>query len=129
MSAARSLLVAGLLFCAFSGQPQTAPVLKIASAGTNQYSIAFTNNIGTLDYDLLWTPFLDNPNYPWSFAAIGVPGGTNFILNTAGYPSAYFRAVLDTNAVPLWKSANPNNPTSAVLQVFIYGPTNGALLQ
>ena len=108
---------------------QTVPVMTIAPSGTNQYSITFTNNIGTLDYDLMWTPVLANPNYPWTFAAIGTPGETNFILNTPSSQTGFFRAVLDTNAVPLWEAANPGNPTSSILQVYIYGPSNGAVLQ
>jgi len=87
-----AFILAATVFGVRSVSAQTVPVMTIASAGTNQYSITFTNNIGMLDYDLMWTPVLANPNYPWSFAAVGVPGGTNFILNTAGYPSGFFRA-------------------------------------
>jgi hypothetical protein len=111
---------------------QTAPVLKIKPVGTNQISITITNNIGTNDYDLKWIPFLvdanlANPNNLWGYAAIGVPGGTNFLLDAPGYESAFFMAELDTNTPPLWQAADPNNPTNgAVLQVFINNPTNGA---
>jgi len=123
-------ILAATVFCPHSASAQTVPVLTIAPAGTNQFEITFTNSIGTLDYDLLWTPELANPNYPWSFAAIGTPGGTNFIVNCPmGDTTGFFRAVLDTNAVPLWEAANPANPASAILQVYIYGPSNGAVLQ
>ena len=119
-------IVAGLTVAAtaLTVWSQTTPVLTIAQAGTNQFSITLTNNIGTNDYDLLWTPVLDSQNYPWSYAAVGTPGGTNFLLNTAGYPSGFFRAVLDTNAVPLWEAANPNNPASGILKVMIINPAN-----
>lgn len=116
----------GLLATALA---QTGPSLKIAPAGTNQFSITITNAIGMNDYDLQWTPVLGNTNFPWTFAAIGVPGGTNFILDADGYPATYFRAVLDANTVPLWEAANPSNTNSPILQVFIYGPANGAVLQ
>ena len=108
---------------------QTVPVLTIRSLGTNQFSVAITNNIGTATYDLLWTPELANPDYPWTWAAPGTPGQTNFLLNMQGYPEGYFETVLDTNAVPLWEAANPANPSSGILQVYIYGPSNGAVLQ
>lgn len=108
---------------------QTGPVLKITPAGTNLFSITITNNIGTADYDLQWTPVLASADFPWTFAAIGVPGGTNFLLDANGYQTTFFRAILDTNAVPLWESADPANPASPALQVFIYGPANGAVLQ
>lgn len=123
------LLLAVILIGVRFVSAQTAPVLTIAPTGTNQLSITFTNNIGSLDYDLMWTPNLVNPNFPWSFAAIGAPGETNFILDAPNSPTGFFRAVLDTNAVPLWEAANPANPSSGILQVYIYGPSNGAVLQ
>ena len=123
----RALIVAGFLLCARRGWAQNA-ALTIAPLGTNEYSVNITNNIGTADYDLQWTPILANPDYPWSFAAIGVPGGTNFLLNAQGYQSAFFRAVLDTNAVPLWEQSDPNNPSSPILTVTITSPANGANL-
>jgi len=110
-------------------QSLPAPVLAIMPLGTNQILVTITNNIGTADYDLQWTPVLENPNFPWSFAAIGVPGGTNFLLEAEGYPTTFFRAILDTNAIPLWEAADPNNPNSAILKVTILGPANGANLQ
>lgn len=118
-----------MLAAAFAALSQTAPILAIAPSGTNQISVTITNNIGGVDYDLQWTPVLENPNFPWSFAAIGVPGGTNFLLDAEGYPAIFFRAILDTNAVPLWEAANPNNPSSAILKVTIASPGNGSNLQ
>jgi hypothetical protein len=32
------------------------------------------------------------------------------------------------DAIPLWKAADPNNPSAGVLSVFIDSPTNGAVL-
>jgi hypothetical protein len=80
------------------------------------------------DYDLQWVSVLANTNFLWTYAAIGVPGGTNFILNADTYPATFFRAILDTNTPPLWEQSDPNNPSSPLLQVFIYSPTNGANL-
>ena len=110
---------------ALTSWSQTAPVLTITSFGTNQFSIAFTNNIGTASYDLLWTPVLANPDYPWTFAAIGTPGQTNYLMNMAGYQTAFFRTILDTNSIPLWEAADPNNPGAGILTVFIDSPANG----
>jgi hypothetical protein len=118
-----------IVVTALTALSQTAPVLTIAPTGTGQMSISISNNIGMADYDLEWTPNLANVNYPWTFAAIGVPGGTNFILETESYPTAFYRAVLDTNAVPLWKAANPANPASPILTVTIASPANGSVLQ
>lgn len=118
-----------IMVIAFRVMSQTAPVLTIKPAGTNYYSVTITNNIGALDYDLEWIPVLGNTNFLWTFAAIGVPGGTNFLLDADTYPATFYRAVLDTNTPPLWESSNPNIPNSPILQVFIYNPTNGAVLQ
>ena len=124
-----AFLFAATVLAVRSVSAQTVPVLTITSLGTNQFSVAITNSIGTATYDLLWTPELANPDYPWTWAAPGTPGQTNFLLNMQGYPEGYFETVLDTNAVPLWEAATPANPSSGILQVYIYGPSNGAVLQ
>jgi hypothetical protein len=121
----------GLVLLMLSNAPafgQTVPVLKIAPAGTNQFSVTITNSIGVLDYDLEWTSVLGNTNFLWTYAAIGVPGGTNFLLNANPYPATFFRAVLDNNAVPLWQQSDPNNTNSPILTVTIASPANGANL-
>ena len=38
-------------------------------------------------------------------------------------------AAMDTNSIPLWEAADPNNPGTGILTVFIDSPTNGAVLQ
>lgn len=119
------LIVAAAALTALS---QTAPVLTIASLGTNQYSITITNGVSTNDYDLLWTPMLANPDYPWMYAALGTTGQTNFMLNMGDYQSGFFQALLDTNSIPLWEAADPNNPGAGILTVFIDSPTNGSNL-
>lgn len=124
---ARALIAAGFLFFVFSGQAQTAPVLTITPLGTNQFSISFTNYPAST-WDLQWTPVLANPNYQWTTAAPGTNGQTNFIVTTL-YPAGFYRAVLDTNTIPLWAAADPNNPGAGYLAVFIDSPTNGAALQ
>ena len=107
---------------------QTGPSLTIAPTGTNQFSITITNSIGSSDYDLLWTPVLNSADYPWTWAAIGTPGQTNYLVNGI-YDTGFYRVILDTNSVPLWEAANPNNPSAGILTVFIDSPTNGALIQ
>jgi hypothetical protein len=107
---------------------QTAPVLQITPSGTNEFSIWFTNNIGTQTYDILSTPVLANPDFPWQWAAVGSPGQTNFLV-TGTFETEFYQAILDTNAVPLWEAANPTNASLGILSVFIDSPTNGAVLQ
>jgi hypothetical protein len=112
---------------ALTARSQTAPVLTITPLGTNNYSIGFTNNGGT--YDLQWTPVLANPAYPWTWAAIGIPGQTNYLINMNGVSdTGFFRTILDTNAVPLWEAADPNNPSLGPLTIYIDTPANGSTL-
>ena len=106
------------------------PVISITSLGTNTYSISITNGVSTANYDLYWQPVLGNPDYPWTAAAIGATGQTNFVLDMENYDSAFFKVILETtNSIPLWKLADPNNPSLGVLAVTIDSPTNNAALQ
>jgi hypothetical protein len=111
---------------ALTAWSQSAPPLSITSLGTNQFSITFSNNPPST-YDLQWTPVLANPNYPWTWAATGTPGQTNFIV-TSPYSTAFFRTVQDTNSVPLWELADPNNPGLGILTVTIDSPANGSTI-
>ena len=116
-----------IVVAALTALAQTAPMLTIAPAGTNQYSIRFTNSIGTASYDIQGTPVLASPDYPWTWAAIGTPGQTNFVV-TAVYDSSFYRAILDTNSIPLWEAADPNNPSLGALSITIDTPVNGSTL-
>jgi hypothetical protein len=73
------------------------------------------------------TPVLANPAYPWTWAATGIPGQSNFVV-TGVYDTGFYRAILDTNAVPLWEAADPNNPSLGPLTIYIDNPANGSTL-
>lgn len=126
---ARTLLVAGLFIC-LTGillAQSTQPFLTVVPTGTNQLLITITNGVNTAGYDLYTTPVLGDPvNYPWTAALIGTNGQTNFTVNISSYPAGFFRVVLDTNSVPIWAAADPNNPSSGILTVFIDSPANGS---
>jgi len=102
---------------------QTSPVLTIKAAGTNGLSISFTNNIGANSYDILWTPTLTGPDYSWTWAAIGAPGQTNFLVGMSSDPNTFYRALLDTN--DLWSAANPTNLALGPLGITIDSPLAG----
>jgi hypothetical protein len=107
---------------------QTAPVLTITPLGTNQYSVTFTNYPAST-WDLQWTPVLANPDYPWTWAAIGTNGQSSFQVNMADYQIGFFRTILDTNSIPLWELADPNNPALGPLTITIDSPANGSVIQ
>ena len=116
---------------AFADTP--APVLTIASLGTNNYSITITNGDTNVNYELFWTPSLNDPAFPWVLAVEGVQGQTNFNVNGGIYPLGFFRANLgsdfDGDGIPNWKDANPYDSGVGVLTLIINSPTNGAVIQ
>ena len=126
-----SLFVSGTAFVALkvlADPPQ--PVISITSLGTNVFSISVTNGVTTANYDLYWAPVLANADYPWTAAAIGNTGQTNFLLDMSEFSSGFFKVLLEsTNGIPPWKAADPNNPSLGVLAVTIDSPTNNSVLQ
>lgn len=125
------VLVAALIVTAvvFNAWSQTAPVLTISQTGTNQLLITISNGVSTANYDLYWTPVLANSDYPWTATVIGNTGQTNFTINDAVYSSGFFRVLVDTNSIPIYELADPNNPSAGILAVTIDSPVNGAVLQ
>ena len=104
------------------------PILKISPSGTNAVAITVTNGMAPENYELFWTPVLANLDYPWQAIAVGALGQTNFTVTTSLYPIGFFKVNWDTNTIPLWKAADPNNQGSGVLSVWIDSPANGAVL-
>jgi len=103
------------------------PYLTIVSTGSNAVLVTVWNNLGATNYDIWTTPVLLDPI--WTLATNGMPGQSNFVLNLGAYYTGFFRAVLDTNAIPTWEAADPNNPGAGILTVYIDSPTNGAVIQ
>jgi hypothetical protein len=117
-----------LLAAAITAYAQLAPVMTVTPTATNTLSITITNGVSGANYELWSTPVLANPDYPWTIANVGGPNHTNFIVNLGTYPSGFYRAVWDTNAIPLWEAADPNNPSAGILSVFIDSPANGSTI-
>jgi hypothetical protein len=128
-----ALILTATVFGVLSVSAQTAPVLVIAAAPTNQISISVTNAILTDSYEVWWTPVLgDTTGHPWTLAAPGSIGQTNFLLNKSQFSAVsnvFFMGLLDTNTPPLWENANPSNHGTNILKITIASPANGALLQ
>jgi hypothetical protein len=104
------------------------PFLIIGPTGTNQLLITVLNDASPANYELWWTPVLADPAYPWTVVAAGTTGQTNFTVNIGPYFTGFYRAIWDTNSVPLWELADPNNTNSGVLNVWIDSPANGTTL-
>jgi len=105
------------------------PYLTIAPTNSDSFLITVWNDQGPVNYELWWTPILANPDYPWTAVAAGTTGQTNFVVPMPQFSTGFYRAVWDTNSVPLWEAADPNNPGAGILTVFIDSPTNGAVIQ
>jgi hypothetical protein len=104
------------------------PYLTISPTGTNQYVITVFNNVAPVSYEIWWTPVLANPAYPWTVLAVGATGQTNFTVNASVYPTGFYQAAWDTNGIPIWEEADPNNPSLGILSITIDSPTNGSTL-
>lgn len=105
------------------------PVLTVAPMGTNQLSITVTNGDGASSYEIWTTPILgDTASYPWTVVTVGTNSQTNFMVNIGDYYTGFYRAVVDTNAIPLWEAADPSNPGAGILNVWIDRPADEATL-
>ena len=106
------------------------PYLTIGPTGTNGlFLITVFNNTSPANYEIWYTPILANAAYPWTAVAAGTAGQTNFVVSAGSYYTGFYQAIWDTNSIPLWEAANPNNPDAGILTVYIDSPTNGAVLQ
>jgi hypothetical protein len=105
------------------------PGLTITPLGTNTFAIAITNGVAATTYGIYWTPLLENADYPWTAAAVGTNGQTNFTLNMYGYDSGFFTGVANSGGIPPWELADPTDPGLGILSVTIDSPANGAALQ
>jgi hypothetical protein len=105
------------------------PYLTITPTNSDQAMITVLNDTGPANYQIWWTPVLADPAYPWTAIALGTNGQTNFTVSINVYPTGFYRAVWETNSVPLWQAADPSNPGAGILAVFIDSPANGAVLQ
>jgi hypothetical protein len=111
-------------------QTANGPYLTIAPTGTNGVVlVSVWNSQGPANYEIWTAPVLANPTYPWTAIAAGTTGQTNFYLTAGEYYTGFYRAIWDTNAIPAWEAANPNNPGGGPLAVFIDSPANGTVLQ
>jgi hypothetical protein len=102
--------------------------LTIAPGGTNQLVVTVINDGDPVNYELWWTPVLANPAYPWKILAVGATGQTNFTVDASVYPTGFYQAIWDTNGIPIWEEADPNNPGAGILTITIDSPTNNAVL-
>ena len=109
--------------------PNGPPILTVAQTNGTQLLITITNPKNPQNYELLSTPILANSSYPWTPIAVGTTGQTNFTVNMGPYFAGFFRALQDTNAIPFWQAADPNNQATGVLTVYIDNPANATQLQ
>lgn len=111
---------------------QSAPVLKVAQTSTNQIQITITNGVATNIYEVLWTPILADPNYPWTSLAAGSQGQTNFLVTFGATEAAFFRVQIGTDAdgdgIPDWQDSRPNDASKGILTISIESPANGSTI-
>ncbi|MDB6021365.1 MAG: hypothetical protein JWQ04_1222 [Pedosphaera sp.] len=110
-----------------------APVMTMTPLASNQFSITITNGVTNVNYELYWTPMLNDAAYPWQLLVEGAPLQTNFTVDGGISPIGFFQTRVGSDAdgdgVPNWMDADPNNPAVGALTVIINSPTNGAVVQ
>jgi hypothetical protein len=104
------------------------PYLTIAPTN-GMYLLTVFNDQGPANYAIWWTPVLANASYPWTAITAGTTGQTNFLVPVPQFFTGFYRAEWDTNSVPTWIAADPNNPATGPLAVFIDTPANGTVIQ
>jgi hypothetical protein len=108
-------LAAFALYSGISVLAQTAPVLGIAPAPSNQVLITVTNALSAGRYQIFFTNSL-SPYPSWELWTNGNVGQSNFLISMNSNIVGVFRAASNTNFVP---------PS---LNIIIQSPTNGALI-
>ena len=104
------------------------PYLTIAPTN-GMFLLTVFNDQGPANYAIWSTPVLSGPECIWQVIDAGNTGVTNFFEPATQFSTGFYRAEWDTNAVPSWIAADPNNPAAGPLAVFIDTPTNGAVIQ
>jgi hypothetical protein len=120
-----------ILFTALWVWGQSEPALTITPLGNNSYWLVLTNGFTTNQYELQWTPSLNNDNYPWTVLQLGLIGETNWEVDAGDWQRGFFRAtkVQYYNGIPDYELADPNNPSLGRLSITIDSPLNGTVLQ
>lgn len=132
----RLFLGGGVILAAFVAgvawnEAKSAPVLKIATTGTNQLLLSITNGVSTTIYQVNLRRALDTSN-PWIYLTNGTAGVTNFTLQIGNHNPGFFQVVegldWDLDGTPDWKDAQPTNAGIGLLWVTIDSPANGETL-
>ena len=114
----------------FGPMDQQSGVPYLSIAPTNgMFLLTVYNDQGPANYAIWWTPVLSGPECVWQAIAAGTTGVTNFLAPVPQFSTGFYRAEWDTNSVPSWIAADPNNPAAGPLAVFIDSPANGAVIQ
>src|SRR5437867_868934 len=114
-------LAGGLAFVLFRASA-AAPGLTIALSTNDTVLLTVTNAVADETYEIYTTNSVSD-NMAWSLSITGAPGVTNFSVSTWPATRMFFKARAsndwDSDGVPNFKDANPNNTNIGVLSVTI----------
>lgn len=126
-AACGALISFGILI--YSALADDQPVLTIAPTNASQFIISITNASNVATYELYRTPVLNDATYPWTLSVTGALGQSNFIVSKGLENSGFWRASVgtdwDSDGIPNWLDADPNNSGIGALSISITSPTNG----
>jgi hypothetical protein len=113
------------------GEASEIPAVRL-TLSNDSVLITVTNGTNNEWYDI-YTRLSLHDYHPWSIAATGALGATNFWLSRGPYQSSFYKAEWndrDRDGIPSFKDADPNSSNvNGVLTITIQSPLNGANLQ
>jgi hypothetical protein len=106
------------------------PALTVLRQSTNQVKLTITNAVVGVAYELYRTPVLgDELNYPWTLEQLGSVNQTNFYSYSDIEAAGFYKATTadwDSDGIPNYQDAQPNNAAVGRLTITIQFPTNGS---
>jgi hypothetical protein len=123
--------VGGLAFVLFRASA-AAPGLTITISTNDTVLLTVTNALVNEAYEIYATNSVSD-NMAWSLSITGALGVSNFSVSTWPATRMFFKARAsndwDSDGIPNFKDANPNNTNIGVLSVTIDSPANGSTIQ
>ncbi len=124
-------LAGGVAFVLFRASA-AAPGLSIALSSNDTVLLTVTNAVANEAYEIYTTNSVSD-NMAWSLSITGAIGVSNFSVYTWPATRMFFKARAsndwDSDGIPNFKDANPNNTNVGILTITIDSPANGSTIQ
>ena len=126
------LALAGALAFVIFRASAAAPGLTISLSSNDTVLLTVTNAVANEAYEIYATNSVSD-NMAWSLSITGAIGVSNFSVYTWPATRMFFKARAsndwDSDGIPNFKDANPNNTNVGILTITIDSPANGSTIQ